>query len=330
MICNKKNRSGSIVIESAIGFTFVLILLTVMITSMNLHKTDISMQAAIEQDTEDLSAFLPFVRFGAEGVNLVTGNEDMGSTAAETYDEIAELSGRISDIAGCSIEELLTDQVLGALIKNDVASNYIERCGDTDLYVPDSIYVEVCYDPDKNAIEELITYNVPTVFGDVHRTHYAAIPFYGGYNSSLKTCIETGSEDGINPWDLSNLERGTYFEDAYGSNLPHLFPVINSFSDGNCTSTISIDLTKDKYSSSANIDKVINKEIGELAAFNGADVNIRGERYVVDKNDIRSRTLNVIIPENTPEDRRKILFEAIENHCSAGVQVNIYSQGISN
>lgn len=326
----KRDKNGSIVLEAAIGFSLVLIILTIMITYMNIYKTDIAMQAAIEQSTEDMSAFLPFVRFGAEGVNLITCNEATGSAAAEAYDEIAILSDRITGIAGMSVEELLTDHVLGSVIKNDVAANYIERCGDTDLYVPDSIYVEVCYDPDKNAIEELITYNIPTVFGDIQRTDYAAIPFYGSYNSALKTAVESGSEEEPDPWALNNLERGKYFEDAYGSNLPHLFPVINSFEDGNCTSTVSIDLTRDKYSSSGNIEKTIDSEIGALASFNGADVNIHGQRYKVDAGDIRSKTLNVVIPENTPEDRLQILFGAIEKHGAAGVQVNVYTQGVSN
>lgn len=326
----KRTKSGSIVIEAAVGFSVVLIILTIMITYMNIYKTDIAMQAAIEQSTEDLSAFLPFVRFGAEGVNLVTGSEETGSAAAEAYDEIAMLSERITGIAGMSIEELLTDHVLGAVIKNDVAANYIERCGDTNLYVPDSIYVEVCYDPDKNAIEELITYNIPTLFGDIQRTDYAAIPFYGSYNAALRTGVETASEGVDDPWALNNLERGKYFEDAYGSNLPHLFPVINSFEDGNCTSTVSIDLTRDMYKSSGNIEKTMEREIGALDAFNGADVNIHGQRYKVDAGDIRSKTLNVVIPENTPEDRLHILFGAIEKHGAAGVQVNVYTQGVSN
>lgn len=67
----KRDKNGSIVLEAAIGFSLVLIILTIMITYMNIYKTDIAMQAAIEQSTEDMSAFLPFVRFGCKNWGLL-------------------------------------------------------------------------------------------------------------------------------------------------------------------------------------------------------------------------------------------------------------------
>ena len=291
---SKRNKLGSIVLETAIVMSAVLVLLTVSLTSMNVHNTEIIMQAAIEQSVEDISGILPFTRVGAEGINLLTSDEQMGPEAVEAYNELTKLSAHINDLAGMSVEELLADRVLGGVIRNDIAANFAARSEGMISYVPDSIRVELCYNEEKNCIEEIVSFKVSSIFGDISRNEYAVIPFYGIYSSAINTVTELPQAD-MNPWDLNNLERGQYFEEAYGSNLPHLYPVISSYNDGNCGSVLSIDLTGSSYSSPQKIEKVVKGELEDLSSFNGADVNIRGERYSISPSDIKSKTLTVVI-----------------------------------
>lgn len=324
------NKKGSISIEASVVFTVFLIILSVCVTSMNVRKCDIVMQQAIDQTTEDIQILLPYASIGAEMVNTINKDPVMGQNAAMTYDSICSLSDNLENLLGHSIEELVLNGTLGNVIRDDIAAEYRKRSEDL-IFKPSEIKVHVSYDADLNVIDIYVEYTIDTLFGDIERTHYSAIPFYGIYNSLIERIDYESSdeEDETDPWGMGNFDRGKYFEAKYGSNLPHVFPTINKFEDGNCESIMSIDLTKDTYQSDSRIEERINEKISDLNEFNGANVIINGETYVIEEDEIVSKTLTIIIPENTPQSRVESLENAVNTLNTNKIIINIIKDNTS-
>ena len=324
------NKKGSIAIEASVVFTVFLIILSVCVTSMNIRKCDIVMQQAIDQTTEDVQILLPYTSIGAEMVNTINSDPVMGQNAALTYDSVCSLSDNLENLLGYSIEELVLNGTLGELIKDDIAAEYRKRSEDL-IFKPSDIRVHVSYNTDLNVIDLHVEYSIDTIFGDIDRCHYSAIPFYGIYNSLINRidydCSEEEEED--DPWGMGNFDRGKYFEEKYGSNLPHVFPAINKFEDGNCESIMSIDLTKDTYQSDSRIDERISEKITELEEFKGANVSINGESYIVGEDEIVSKTLTIIIPENSPQSRVESLENTISTYKNTKIIINIIKDNTS-
>ena len=325
------NKKGSITLDAAIVFTVLLIIVSIMVTSMNLQKTDIVMQQAIDQSCEDISLILPFTVLGAETVNLINSDALIGQNAIDTYNRICEVSDSMEDLMGFSVEELVLNGVMGKVIRDDIAHEFIKR-SDEIIFKPDDINVYLCYSGELQVIEVSVDYETDTLFGTHTRTHYSVIPFYGIYDSAILNYDFVGDDmnNSEDPWGQGNLKRGEYFEQKYGANLPHLFPTINRFEDGECESIMSIDLTKETYSKASNINSRIEEKIEDLKAFDGADVNIRGDRYVINGEDITSRTLTIVIPENTPDDRYECLINATESYNDGSIYINIIKDSESN
>ncbi|MBO7426102.1 MAG: hypothetical protein J6U23_10515 [Clostridiales bacterium] len=324
------NKKGSIAIEASVVFTVFLIILSVCITSMNIRKCDIVMQQAIDQTTEDIQILLPYTSIGAEMVNTLNSDPVMGQNAAMTYDSICALSENLETLLGHSIEELVLNGTLGEVIRDDIASEYRKRSEDI-IFKPSDIDVHVSFNADLNVIDLYVEYTIETLFGDIDRSHYSAIPFYGLYNSLINHFDYDSSEeeDSADPWGMNNFDRGEYFEDKYGSNLPHVFPAINKFEDGNCESIMSIDLTKDTYQSDFRINERISEKLSELDEFNGANVSINGETYVIEENEIVSKTLTIIIPENSPQSRVESLENSINAYSNDNIIINIIKDNTS-
>ena len=129
---------------------------------------------------------------------------------------------------------------------------------------------------------------------------------------------------------MDNLSRGSYFEDKYGANLPHTFPVLTTYNDGDCESIVSIDLTKQKYENDSKITSKINDEVNSLSEFNGVDINIQGNNYSIKESDIKNKTLKIIIPQNTPDDRCQTLIEAVNDVEDDDINIIIIKDGSSN
>lgn len=326
----KNSKVGSITIEASIVFTVLLILITMIITAMNVQKTDIYMQSAIEQSSEDLAVIMPFTRITNEIGNAMLNDDDIGSSAKQTYNALSNLSDTFSDLAGVNIDYLILNGYLSSKIKNDIAANFIERTDSANLYTPSSIVVKLVYNQEQHILEEYITYSITTIFGDIGRSHYSAIPFYGCYSNhigEMQNDIEVDTT--IDPWSLGNFERGDYFKEQYGGNLPNTFPVIDSFVNGNAVSIVSIDLTKNTYSTSRSIEKKINEKLVAIDEFCGASATISGEKYEVKSNEIYSKELIIIVPENSPEERLIELKECVSNYPNDDFSVTIIRSGNS-
>ena len=171
------NKRGSITLDAAIVFTVLLVIISVMVTSMNVQRTDMVMQQAIDQSCEDIALILPFTVLGAEAVNLMTTDPDIGQEALDAYNKICELSDDLEELTGYSVEGLVLNGSMGKIIRNDIAHEFIKR-SDELIFKPEDINVQISYSGELQIIEVEVEYEVNTMFGSIDRTHYSAIPFY--------------------------------------------------------------------------------------------------------------------------------------------------------
>lgn len=126
---------------------------------------------------------------------------------------------------------------------------------------------------------------------------------------SLPTIGETVEDIPNDIWSMDNFGRGMFFQSYYGRNLPTTYPVFSIFEYGQATSILSIDLTAPTYQSTTAIESKIASELESIASYNDPGTYWKNHPNGFLGSDIRSRTLLVIIPTNSPG----IQFSALEN-----------------
>ena len=299
-----RSRKGSITIETAIAFTVTLCFITAILSAVSLIRTDILMQRAVSNTCEDFALLTPLSVTAADTVSTLANMLPDGSGEGIS-EETSELLSRISgfDIASDrSLTEAVFDVALSSNFEDDIAQKYVEYNGGSDFFLPDNIDVDFDIDTHNGFIAVSVDYEVNTIVGTISMHVTDGIPFYGDLELFLNGTGEEAGEDTEDVWSLNNLERGQWFEEHYGSNLPHTYPVINNFEDGQATSYLSVDLNKPTYQDASRLEQRIVEQIDEIAGFEGADVNINGTNYSISESDIDSRRLVVVVPGNSPQE----------------------------
>jgi len=324
-----KDKKGSITLESSICFTGVLILIACIISALNLYRTDILMTRSVNQCCENVSLLYPLTVPAGDAASVLlnafpdTGIE--GTKAASIFGTVAKAVGGYESISGYKLEEKVLDGILAGTMAKNITRYYKERNGGSSFFCPDDIDVRFDISSKRHIIEVSVDYSVLTIAGRKHKTVYSIIPLYG--DSSL---ILEGDEKGNNNgdiWSLDNFSRGDQFRKIFGTNLPKTYPVIDSNENGNVGSLKTIDLTAPYYKSKSKITKSIKSDIDRLSSFNGTDKLINGKEYSV-KN-IKGKTLTVVIPGNSPADRKNTVKSLTEYAKGKGVKLVIKEYGKS-
>lgn len=324
-----KNKKGSVTVESAICFTGVLILIACIISALNLYRTDILMTRSVNQCCENLSLLYPLTVPAGDAASVLlnafpdTGVE--GTKAGSVIGTVAKAVGGLDSVSGHKLEESVLDGVLAGTMANNIAKNFKQRNGGSAFFCPDDIDVRFDISSKRHIIEVTTEYSVLTVAGRKYRTIYSVIPLYG--DSSLILQGDDPSDKNGDIWSKDNFSRGEAFRKIFGTNLPKTYPVIDNDDNGNVSSLKSIDLTAPYYKSGSKINKSIKSDIDRLSSFSGADKNIDGKVYSV-KN-IKNRTLTVVIPKNSPSDRKNTVKSLSDYAKSKGVNLVVKEYGNS-
>lgn len=324
-----KDKKGSVTIESAICFTMVLVLIACIVSAINLYRTDILMTRSVNQCCENLSLLYPLsVPAGDAASVILNAFPDTavdGTKAASVIGTVLKVSGGLNSLTDFRFEEDVLEGVLAGTMANNIARNYKERNGGSAFFCPDEIDVRFDISSKRHIIEVTVDYSVVTVAGRKYKQIFQIIPLYG--DSSL---ILEGSEpksSGKDIWSLDNFSRGEAFRKIFNTNMPKTYPVIDDYSDGNAMALKTIDLTSPYYKSDSRLNEAIKSDIDKLAAFKGGEKQINGSNYNVGS--INSRTLTVVIPGNSPQDRRDVVSSFKEYAGSKGVTLEIREYGKS-
>ena len=324
-----KNKKGSVTIESAICFSTVLILIACIISAINLYRTDILMTRSVNQCCENLSLMYPLTVPAGDAASVLlnafpdTGVE--GTKAGSVLKTVAKAAGGLNSVSGHRLEEAVLEGVLSGTMAKNIAKNYKQRNGGSSFFCPDDIDVRFNISTKRHIIEVTTDYSVITVAGRKKRTIYSVIPLYG--DSSLILEGDDPGQRSSDIWNQNNFSRGDEFRKIYGSNLPKTYPVIDSYKNGTAMSLKTIDLTSPYYKSKSRLVNTVKNDIDELGAFKGGSKTINSKEYNV--SNIKSRTLKVIIPSNSPQERRDIVKSLTEYAAGKGVRLVIQEYGNS-
>lgn len=301
------NKKGTVTIESAIGFTAVLLLIACIISAINLYRTDILMRRSVNQCCENMSLLYPVTVTAGDAASVLlnafpdTGIE--GTKAASVLGTIAKVTGGTDLASGFKLEEKVLEGVMAGSMAKNIVKYYKQRNGGSSFFCPDDIDINFDISNKRHVIEVTTDYSVLTLAGRKYKKIYSIIPLYG--DSTLILQGDEVKQSSKDIWSLDNFSRGDAFRSIFNVNMPKTYPVIDNYANGNAMSLKTIDLTAPYYKTKSRIINNIKSDIDELSAFNGADKQINGKEYNISH--IASRTLKVIIPGNSPKERREVV-----------------------
>ncbi|MBO4638062.1 MAG: hypothetical protein J5685_13080 [Clostridiales bacterium] len=326
------NKRASITLEAAVAFTTTIVFIAGMVSMTVFMRSDILMQRAVRNTCREISLITPVSTSVTDTVStVINAMPDISDEGMEMLSRAADAVTVIDSadvISGGSLTEMILDRLFSQKMENEIAAQYISMNGGSDAFMPRNIDVDLETDTGRNVIGVRVRYETDTILGTKERYIYDVIPFYGDMSFFLNP-REREEADTSSIWDEGNFRRGEYFAEEYGCNLPPTFPVINSFENGTATGITSVDLTSPWYDDTREIDRRMRDEIDSLAEFNGASRNIDGVLYEVPGEDIYSRVLHVVIPENSPEDSIALIEDYRSYAFERGVSLDITLDGIS-
>lgn len=333
-IQKRSDKRASVTIEAAICFSAVLLVLCSMISVIYVYRTDIIMQRSVEQGCEDISSVIPLVMVSDEVISAtVNGLPDTFSTPllnVETFSEVIGVMNCVSDMTAITYEDIAVDVFLNKKLAEDILYEFDQRNPIGSAYIAEGIDVDTEYNEMSHYIEVTVSYFIPTIMGNIGRSVYCVIPCYGDFELSFIGNNEEEEDNAYSIWNEDNFTRGRHFREAYGANLPQTFPCIDGFIGGRALSISSIDLTAPMYENTAQVEQRVVEEIDSLADFDGANVRINGIEYTIDGQEITTRELVIVVPENSPEVSMELVRGLSDYAQSRGVHMAVISDGQSN
>lgn len=322
---NYTDKKGSVSLETAISFSLVLVFITAIISVTVFLRTDILMQRAVNKSCEDFAHLTPFSVVACDTVSTLVNALPDEVNVNESFVNAGSVVAGADMLTSGALRAGALNLILGDRFTDDIATEFYELNG-SYFWGPDQISVD--FDIKDNYIEVYVVYSINTIIGPMSRQIVSSIPFYGDFELFLSDGQDV-QDPGDDIWQQNNFVRGRAFAQRYGANLPPTFPCINYYSAGRAASVVSIDLNKPTYSIPGAVTLRLTEQIDSLADFNGADVQINGQRYVVYGDSIRTRTLIVVIPEDSPEALRTAVYSMEIYASTHGVDLQIEEYGHS-
>ena len=325
----KKNSAyGSIVLEAAISIPLVLSLLLGMLSSITLVNAELYLQRATENVVSELNVTITFAANGFICLDEITGYLGIGNADFEDK-ELVEgglgIIGAVSGVTGIDLEDVVSTAVLGRYVRDRILVEYgklIENGWVYERLLSDvSVYLDYC--GSEHSIYVRVFYSLGAGNYTVSRSYTSSIALYADDYPIGQSASDNKEQDDI--WEKENFERGTILREKYGGDLPYNYPVISAFSEGEAVSIKSVDTTAPKYQTESGLDKKVKNCIDDLSGFNGAKY---GNIEISDE-DIRSRKLILVIPENTSRSSENHILNLVSYAKERGVELVIEKFGIS-
>lgn len=335
-VCGRvRSGKGTIILEMAITVPIVLITSLVILFCINCVKADVALSQAVDQVTNEASLAMPIMDVGldliSEGLSDINKGKLADGELNETLSKATHAIGFVSALSehiGIEGEDIFGTLIFGKFIRDQIVNTFEGICSNDIIYRSiDNISVYVDYDTRNRVVNLEVYYCWVTPFREINKKIISAVPIYGDLNLTLSDNQSSDQADAI--WDKSNFERGHYFRELYGANLPSSFPVISSWNKGTATSIKSIDLTAPHYQDGSGLEKKIIGHINDLARYNGTDKPWGKDEINIRNSDINNRVLIIIIPENSTESALNEMEEYFEYARTKGVDVICKRHGVS-
>ncbi|MBN1891153.1 MAG: hypothetical protein JW780_00060 [Clostridiales bacterium] len=328
------SRRGTVILEMAIAVPIILLTSLIILIGMNCVQSDIAFAQAVDQATNEVSIAIPVIDVGLDAISSVLSDiefeEETDQENLDSFSGFSEGLGFVTALAnyvGFEGEDLVGTLVFGKAIRDRIMWTYECNCDNEVVFRSiDNVSVYVDYDRSAKIIYIEVYYQWITPFRDVDKVIRSAIPVYGDLELIIDGNDDT-SEDSV--WDKENFERGLYFRNLYGGNLPERFPVLSAWENGTATSIKSIDLTAPSYESGNDLYKKVIGHIDEIAEYQGTDKPWGKDQIYITGEEIENRVLIIIVPENSPESLIDELNGYRSYAESRGVEIVIKQHGVS-
>ncbi len=289
----------------AIAVPIILIVSLIVLMGINCVKADIIFAQAVDQATNEAAITIPLLDTGMDALSGLLSDVKIEAVdhddKKDSYSGLSEglgLATAIMNYVGFEGEDIFGTLVFGKAIRDRIMWTYERNCDNDVTYNSiDNVSVYVDFDRDSKMIYLDVYYQWITPFRDVDKEIRSAVPVYGELVLNLEGNGET-SKDSV--WEKENFERGLYFRELYGANLPESFPVLSAWRNGTATSIKSIDLTAPSYESGNDLKKKVIGHIKEIAEYSGTDKPWGKDQIYIDGRSIEERVLIIIVPENSP------------------------------
>ena len=282
------NKSGSFSLEISLVFPIFMTILFFFIWQMSFIRCEMLFKSIIVKEAEKLSF--------------------IGALNEYSPELHAKLTGEKPD-AGLS--DIIMNEIYTLALKKQIKDHYELLCAKNRSFI--SLITEhaeflecAAYD---DTIKLTSIYNIHTPFRTI--TRQFSIPVRLWENGDHSGKLDQNENDSI--WHYDNFNRGKILRRRFGGNLPFGFPVLSGYRDGNAFIIKSMDLTAPTWDSVSEVDDKIQESIDEIATYEGMPVAWGAEQIIIDPEDITSRSVMIVIPENTSMDKYSAVFDKIRN-----------------
>ncbi len=312
-------RRGSLALEAALVIPPLLIIIAFFLAGIIHEQRRLAMIAALDAVAAELSWVEPFrsvANFSGERLM------DWLPAAATLSDWQSAEIPKISEW----LDEALQDKLIRYRLRYWLEQSGQKFNRDWWAQIEPTLTLEQMKDPVRPVIWLNATYQSPILNITVETSVRSAIPLWTLPDLALSDTKT--SSDAV--WMLDNLSRGPAIREAMGSNLPYDFPVIARWFDGQAILIHSIDLTAPTYQDRSEITAAVNDKITRLADFSQASYAREGETITLVKNQIQSRQLWLVVPQNyDPTVCEPALIALREQATALGVTLIVRTYGVS-
>ncbi|MDI9470102.1 MAG: hypothetical protein QM296_07840 [Bacillota bacterium] len=325
----ERRRRGSLSLEAAIALPPVLFVLLLLILVIQAQGAERLLRAAAEQTADEYECLLVASEL-LEPLDIAKGLGIGRVQAFLVQQFFANMDEELGDqIAGDAVARLSAHNLLQRT--QELASRSVLRPG-TAAHLIRDLSLDMNLDREAAEIELIYHYRLAFPFFDVERCMRVPVAlwqrevpfsFSGG---SPQAGEEEKKGDSI--WSRSNFERGRYFQENYGANLPSTYPGISGYNSDSIFSIRSLDLTAPSYRSGAALDRELYREITRLRDFDGEQL-VRDGFFSGVSELPTQRLLSFVIPENSPADAIAALEAAAATAAADGIKVVIHRDGES-
>lgn len=177
--------------------------------------------------------------------------------------------------------------------------------------------------PQKSGLGRLkLFYEVPGLWERVPGEQTVMLNDWRGYTREDDSSDAEGEESDEaehDYWSWDNFSRGQAFIGKYGGNLSRFHPAVAKSEDGHVTMIKSIDLTKNTYRSKKELTATLEEYFMNLQEFQGSE----------ETGPVKSKTMLVIVPENSPYTNLQILESFRIRAKTSGITLEIVRDGHS-
>lgn len=321
----RRSRRGSFALEAALAMPVVMLILALLLGLIAAPAAEMELVFALDQTAAEMALLAPLADHLSAVIPIPDPSPDRVTDDRLISDLDAAIPGWSEWIRSGALD-LASSALLAPLIHQRMEL-WLERSARKSgsfrhMITSRRLFIDL--EPGRGELWLYLDYQLRLPGVTLPRQMTAHVPLWTGHGLVSQ---DDPSRDRI--WELDNFSRGRRLRTLYGGNLPYDFPVVARWQAGDASAIKSIDLTAPSYRDLTVVRRTIRDQINRLAGFCG-HIYERGEHHVViDAADIERRTLNLIIPENSPSESLTVLGVLGREAAVSGVNLVIRTHGRS-